>query len=128
MEQIEKVDLKSLQITEDIKAQLKAIMPQVFSEGKIDFEKLKLTLGEEISDSEERFGLQWPGKKDSFKILQEPSIDTLKPSIEESLNWESGENLFIEGDNLEVLKLLQKSFYQGFFPYLLKSFALPAEL
>jgi adenine-specific DNA-methyltransferase len=111
MEQIEKVDLKSLQITEDIKAQLKAILPQVFSEGKIDFEKLKLTLGEEISDSEERFGLQWPGKKDCFKVIQEPSIGTLKPCKEESVNWETTENLFIEGDNLEVLKQLQKSYY-----------------
>ena len=111
MEQIEKVDLKSLQISEDIKAQLKAIMPQVFSEGKIDFEKLKLTLGEEISDSEERFGLQWPGKKDCFKVIQEPSIGTLKPCKEESINWDTTENLFIEGDNLEVLKQLQKSYY-----------------
>jgi adenine-specific DNA-methyltransferase len=111
MEQIEKVDLKSLQITEDIKSQLKAIMPQVFSEGKIDFEKLKLTLGEEISDSEERFGLQWPGKKECFKIIQEPSIGTLKPCKEESVNWDTTENLFIEGDNLEVLKQLQKSYY-----------------
>jgi adenine-specific DNA-methyltransferase len=111
MEQIEKVDLKSLQITEDIKAQLKAIMPQVFSEGKIDFEKLKLTLGEEISDSEERFGLQWPGKKDCFKVIQEPSIGTLKPCKEESVNWDTTENLFIEGDNLEVLKQLQKAYY-----------------
>jgi adenine-specific DNA-methyltransferase len=111
MEQIEKVDLKSLQISEDIKEQLKAIMPQVFSEGKIDFEKLKLTLGEEISDSEERFGLQWPGKKDCFKVIQEPSIGTLKPCKEESVNWDTTENLFIEGDNLEVLKQLQKSYY-----------------
>jgi adenine-specific DNA-methyltransferase len=111
MEQIEKVDLKSLQITEDIKAQLKTIMPQVFSEGKIDFEKLKLTLGEEISDSEERFGLQWPGKKDCFSVIQEPSIGTLKPCKEESVNWDTTENLFIEGDNLEVLKQLQKAYY-----------------
>lgn len=109
--EIEKIDLKSLQITEDIKAQLKAIMPHVFSEGKIDFEKLKLTLGEEISDSEERFGLQWPGKKDCFRVIQEPSIGTLKPCKEESVNWDTTENLFIEGDNLEVLKQLQKAYY-----------------
>lgn len=109
--EIEKLDLKSFQITEDIKAQLKAIMPQVFSEGKIDFEKLKLTLGEEISDSEERFGLQWAGKKESFKVIQEPSIGTLKPCKEESVNWDTTENLFIEGDNLEVLKQLQKAYY-----------------
>lgn len=109
--EIEKVDLKSLQITEDVKEQLKSLMPHVFSEGKIDFEKLKLTLGEEITDSEERFGLQWSGKKDCFRVIQEPSLGTLKPCKEESVNWDSTENLFIEGDNLEVLKLLQKSYY-----------------
>ncbi|NHM03606.1 site-specific DNA-methyltransferase [Flavobacterium celericrescens] len=109
--EVEKVNLKSLEITEDLKKQLKAIMPQVFSEDKIDFEKLKLTLGEDVSDSEERFGLQWPGKKDCFKVIQEPSIGTLKPCKEESVNWDTTENIFIEGDNLEVLKLLQKSYY-----------------
>lgn len=110
-ETINKLDLKSLNISEDKKNKLKELFPEVFSEDKIDFEKLKLTLGEEIADSEERFGLQWPGKKDCFKVIQEPSIGTLKPCKEESVNWDSTENIFIEGDNLEVLKLLQKSYY-----------------
>ncbi|NHM03608.1 site-specific DNA-methyltransferase [Flavobacterium celericrescens] len=110
-ETINKLDLKSMNISEDKKNKLKELFPEVFSEDKIDFEKLKLTLGEDISDSEERFGLQWPGKKDCFKVIQEPSIGTLKPCKEESVNWDSTENIFIEGDNLEVLKLLQKSYY-----------------
>ena len=108
---INKLDLKSMNISEDKKNKLKELFPEVFSEDKIDFEKLKLTLGEEITDSEERFGLQWPGKKDCFKVIQEPSIGTLKPCKEESISWDTTENIFIEGDNLEVLKLLQKSYY-----------------
>ena len=110
-ETINKLDIKSMNISEYKKNKLKELFPEVFSEDKIDFEKLKLSLGEEVSDSEERYGLQWPGKKDCFKIIQKPSIGTLKPCKEESLNWDTTENIFIEGDNLEVLKLLQKSYY-----------------
>jgi adenine-specific DNA-methyltransferase len=108
---INKLDLKSLNISEDKKAKLKELFPEVFSEDKIDFDKLKITLGEDIADSEERFGLQWAGKKDCFKVIQEPSVGTLKPCKEESINWDTTENLFIEGDNLEVLKQLQKAYY-----------------
>lgn len=108
---IKNLDLKSLNISEDKISKLKELFPEVFSENKIDFDKLKLTLGEDITDSEERFGLQWPGKKDCFKVIQEPSIGSLKPYKEESVNWDTTENIFIEGDNLEVLKLLQKSYY-----------------
>jgi adenine-specific DNA-methyltransferase len=111
METIKKLDLNSFNISEDKKSKLKEVFPEVFIEDKIDFEKLKLTLGEEIADSEERFGLQWAGKKDCFKVIQEPSVGTLKPCKEESVNWDTTENLFIEGDNLEVLKQLQKAYY-----------------
>ena len=111
MESIDRLDLKSLNISEDKKSKLKELFPEVFSEDKIDFDKLKLTLGEDIADSEERFGLQWAGKKDCFKVIQEPSVGTLKPCKEESVNWDNTENLFIEGDNLEVLKQLQKAYY-----------------
>jgi adenine-specific DNA-methyltransferase len=108
---IKNLDLKSLNISEDKKSKLKELFPEVFSEDKIDFDKLKLTLGEDIADNEERFGLQWAGKKDCFKVIQEPSVGTLKPCKEESVNWNTTENLFIEGDNLEVLKQLQKAYY-----------------
>ena len=77
----------------------------------MDFDKLKRTIGEELDEGDERFGMTWPGKNDCFKVIQTPSIATLKPAKEESVNWDSTENLFIEGDNLEVLKLLQRSYY-----------------
>ena len=108
---IDKLDLKTMNITQAQKEKLKELFPEVFTEGKIDFEILKLTLGEDIDSSEERFGLTWAGKADCFKVIQEPSVGTLKPCREESINWDTTENLFIEGDNLEVLKQLQKAYY-----------------
>ncbi|MCF6175411.1 MAG: site-specific DNA-methyltransferase [Victivallaceae bacterium] len=107
-----KFDLNSMDITEDQLKKLKQVLPEVFTEGlKIDFDKLKQTLGDAIDSDDERFGMQWPGKAECFKIIQQPSIGTLKPYEAESVNWYDTENLFIEGDNLEVLKLLQKSYY-----------------
>lgn len=106
-----KLDLRSMSITDDQKAKLKQLFPEVFNEDKVDFDKLKRTLGEEIDTDEERFGMTWPGKNDCFKVIQTPSIGTLKPAKNESVNWDDTENLFIEGDNLEVLKLLQGAYY-----------------
>lgn len=80
--------------------------PEVFTEGKIDAQKLKATLGEEVNDSNERYGLNWAGKSDGFKHIQEPVTATLKPCREESVDFDKTENLFIEGDNLEVLKVM----------------------
>jgi adenine-specific DNA-methyltransferase len=80
----------------------------------IDFEKLRAELGtfsDMFESRRERYGMDWPGKKDCLKIIQQPSIGTLKPCRKESVNFDSTENLFVEGDNLEVLKLLQKSYY-----------------
>jgi adenine-specific DNA-methyltransferase len=91
--------------------QLKAIMPEAFSEGKIDWEKLKATLGEDINFSNERYVLNWAGKSDAFKALQAPSTCTLIPAKDESVNFDETENIFIEGENLEVLKVLQKSYF-----------------
>ena len=106
-----KVDLKSMSITDDQKVMLNQFFPEVFNEDKIDFDKLRRTLGEDIDEGEERFGMIWPGKNDCFKVIQTPSIATLKPDKEESIDWDNTENLFIEGDNLEILKLLQRSYY-----------------
>jgi adenine-specific DNA-methyltransferase len=108
---IPKVDLKSQSITKEQKEKLRQLFPEVFSEDTIDFEKLKLTLGADAETVKERFGLTWSGKAECFRIIQEPSIGTLKPAKGESVDWDSTENLFIEGDNLETLKLLQKSYY-----------------
>ena len=80
----------------------------------VDFEKLKAELGtftDLFEARRERYGLDWPGKKEALKLIQTPTYATLKPCREESVNFDTTENLFIEGDNLEVLKLLQKSYY-----------------
>lgn len=103
---------KSLDITAQNIEQLKVLFPDVFSEGKIDFEALKAVLGENIDDSKERYNFTWNGKNKARQIAQTPSTGTLRPCKEESVNWDSTENLFIEGDNLEVLKLLQKSYHK----------------
>lgn len=108
---IPKMELNSMNIQEDQLNKLKAIFPEVFNEDKVDWEKLQRSLGEVMDSGDERFGMTWPGKSDCFRVIQEPSIGTLKPCKEESVNWDSTENLFIEGDNLEVLKLLQQAYY-----------------
>lgn len=107
-----KLDLKSLDIAEDKIKTLKKLFPEIVTENKVDFEKLKATLGNEIEVGKERYGMNWPGKANCFKIIQEPSIGTLKPVEEDSVDFDTTENLFIEGDSLEVLKLLQKSYYE----------------
>lgn len=103
---------KSLDITAQNIEQLKVLFPDVFSENKIDFEALKAVLGESIDDSQERYNFTWNGKSKARQIAQTPSTGTLRPCKEESVNWDTTENLFIEGDNLEVLKLLQKSYHR----------------
>lgn len=105
-------EAKSLDITSQNIEQLKQLFPDVFSEGKIDFEALKAVLGAEIDDSEERYNFTWNGKTKARQIAQTPSTGTLRPCKEESVNWDTTGNLFIEGDNLEVLKLLQKPYHK----------------
>ena len=90
---------------------LKQLMPEIFDEGKIDFEKLKATLGEYITFSNERYVLNWAGKSDAFRIMQRPSSATLVPCKEESVDFDTTQNIFIEGENMEVLKVLQKSYF-----------------
>ncbi len=109
--EIEKLDLRSHSIATDKLQELLRLFPEIRTEdGKIDFERLKLTLGEAVDVGKERYGMSWPGKVDCFKAIQTPSFGTLRPCLEESLNFDTTENLIIEGDNLEVLKLLQKSY------------------
>ncbi len=105
---------ESLDTMSRLKQQLYQLMPEVFTEGihgKIDWEKLKATLGEDITFSNERYVLNWAGKSDSFRNLQEPTTKTLTPAPEESINFDTTQNIFIEGENLEVLKVLQKSYF-----------------
>ena len=105
------MDGKSLNIAEDKLEQLEAILPEAFTEGKVDWEKLRLTLGEDIDINDERYVLNWAGKSEAFKTLQTPTTATLAPAREESVNFDNTENIFIEGENLEVLKVLQKAYY-----------------
>ena len=90
---------------------LKQIIPEAFSEGKVDWEKLQATLGENINFANERYVLNWAGKSDAFRVMQQPSTRTLVPVREDSVNFDDTQNIFIEGENLEVLKVLQKSYF-----------------
>jgi len=102
---------KTPDIAEENIKKLKAIFPEVITEGKLDIEKLRQVLGEYVEDSTERYNFSWNGKGQALRISQTPSLGTLRPCKEESKNWDATQNLYIEGDNLEVLKLLQKSYY-----------------
>ncbi len=90
--------------------QLKTLFPEAFSEGGIDFDVLKQLLGGAVEDREEKYGLNWHGKRRARQLALTPSTGTLRPCPEESVEWNTTQNLMIEGDNLEVLKLLQKSY------------------
>lgn len=102
---------ESLNILQDRLEKLKSDFPEIFTEGKIDIEKFKATFTDDINFNNERYVLNWAGKSDAFKALQIPTTATLKPQKDESVNFDTTENIFIEGENLEVLKVLQKSYY-----------------
>lgn len=109
---MEKLDGKSMNPINGNIEKLRELFPEVFSEGKIDFKKLEEELGQFIDSDSERYNFTWSGKIEAKKIAQTPSTGTLRPSSEESKNWDTTQNLYIEGDNLEVLKLLQKSYHK----------------
>ncbi|EMN2412812.1 site-specific DNA-methyltransferase [Enterobacter hormaechei] len=102
-------ELQSMNITEDNISKLKSLFPEAFNEENIDFDVLKQLLGENVDEKEERYGLNWHGKRQARQLALTPSRGTLRPCKDESVDWDNTKNLMIEGDNLEVLKLLQKS-------------------
>ena len=106
-----KLDGQSKDVVSENISKIKEIFPGVISDGKIDFEMLKSILGEDIDYSREKYSFTWPGKTQAIKESQKQSTGTLRPCKEESKNWDTTQNLYIEGDNLEVLKLLQKGYY-----------------
>ncbi|KAF5058140.1 DNA methylase [anaerobic digester metagenome] len=106
-----KLNGESLDILSENVSKLKELFPEVVTEDKIDFEKLKEVLGEYTEEDKGRYNFTWKGKSAALRLAQTPSTGTLRPCKEESKNWDSTENLYIEGDNMEVLKLLQKSYY-----------------
>lgn len=106
-----KMNGETINITESNIEKLKQLFPEILSEGeKIDFDKLKTIMGESIENSTERYNFTWHGKKESILGAQKPSKGTLRPHKEKSKDFDTTENIYIEGDNLETLKLLQKSY------------------
>ena len=107
-----KTDGASADVTAEHIDALKALFPECVTEGKVDFDILRELLGDEIEERPERYSFNWNGKSRARRIAQTPSTGTLRPCPEESVNWDTTQNIFIEGDNLEVLKLLQKSYHK----------------
>src|SRR4030066_696974 len=102
----ESIDIKQRRLQER-----KGLFPDLFAENQLDLEKMKAAFTDDINFANERYVLNWAGKSDAFKILQQPTTATLHSAPEESVNFDTTENLFIEGENLEVLKVLQKAYY-----------------
>ena len=117
MADIEKVDLASENLVDDRLDKLKELMPEVFTESGVDFDKLRLELGDEIDEGQERYAFTWPGKADAIRQSQTVSTATLRPCVEKSRGHDGkdgsfdSDNIYIEGDNLEVLKLLQRGYH-----------------
>jgi adenine-specific DNA-methyltransferase len=109
---MEKMDGKTMDIVAENVGKLKELFPEAFTEGKVDFEALKEVLGTFVETQDERYSFTWNGKSKARMIAQTPSTGTLRPCKEESVDWDTTQNIFIEGDNLEVLKLLQKSYHK----------------
>ena len=108
---MKKLTGESLNITEENLSAMRQLFPEAFEEGQIDFDILRQLLGDYVDDEEERYSFRWNGKGKSLRLSQTPSTGTLRPCKAESKDWDTTENLYIEGDNLEVLKLLQKSYH-----------------
>lgn len=117
MSEIQKMNLESENLVDDRLNKLKELMPEVFSESGIDFDKLRLELGDEVDEDQERYAFTWPGKTDAIRQSQTVSTATLRPCPEKSRgrDGEDGsfdsDNIYIEGDNLEALKLLQRGYH-----------------
>lgn len=107
---MEKLNGQSADVIAENIDQLKTLFPEAFTEGNIDFDTLKQLLGGTVEEREEKYGLNWHGKRRARQLALTPSTGTLRPCPEESVDWDTTQNLMIEGDNLEVLKLLQKSY------------------
>ena len=107
----DKLKMQTPNISNENIKKLKELFPQIISEDKIDFDILRQLLSENIVEAdEERYRLDWVGKKRSLLKANTPINKTLRPCIDESVDFENTKNLYIEGDNFEVLKLLQESY------------------
>lgn len=95
----------------ELAKKLHELVPEAIADGKVDVAKLRELLADDAGDDSERFGLFWPGKKRAMRAAQEPTTATLRPAKAESKDWDTTKNIFIEGDNLEVLKVLQRQYH-----------------
>ena len=108
----EMMDGMSMDLEKTNKEKLRSLFPECFSEDKLDIDKLLALCGEYIGNDFEKYKFEWKGKAECLKLAQKRSTGTLRPCPEESVDWDTTQNLYIEGDNLEVLKLLQTAYYR----------------
>ena len=103
---------QSLDVTAEKRRQLMAVVPEAFTEGRLDIAALKRAVGEEsVVETGERYALTWAGKADAYRVLQAPTTATLRPQRDLSVNFDEAQHVFVEGENLEVLKVLQKAYF-----------------
>ncbi|MCM3618443.1 site-specific DNA-methyltransferase [Sutcliffiella horikoshii] len=107
---MQKLEGVTFNVIQDNVDKLKELFPEVMTEGKIDFDKLRVVLGENVEKVKERYEFTWNGKTQSIELAQKQTTGTLLPCKKQSLNWETTQNLYLEGDNLEVLKILQSAY------------------
>lgn len=110
-EEIQQVPAATPDFRTEIARQLAEMLPEIVADGKIDAAALQAVLGDDMSTGNERFGLFWPGKTQAIRAAQTPTTATLAPDHDSSVDWDNTQNVVIEGDNLEVLKVLQKHYY-----------------
>lgn len=110
-EELNKVPHETPNFATEAASQLAELFPDIVADGKINLDALKTILDVDIEDGRERFGLTWPGKREAIRAAQTPTTATLMPDKQNSVNWDTTQNVFIEGDNLEVLKILQKHYF-----------------
>ncbi len=107
----DRIDEYTPDMKTELLARLKDVVPEVFTDGQLDLERLAELAGDAVATGSERYGLNWPGKRDAIAMLQAPSRATLVPERGQSVNFDDARHVFIEGENLEVLKLLYKSYF-----------------
>lgn len=108
---MDRIDETTPDMKAELLARLKAVVPEAFSDGQLDLDRLAELAGDAVATGPERYGLTWPGKRDAIAMLQAPSRATLVPERDQSVNFDDARHVFIEGENLEVLKLLYKSYF-----------------
>ncbi|MBM7051027.1 site-specific DNA-methyltransferase [Rothia sp. ZJ1223] len=110
-DQINEVPATTPNFTTEAAAKLAELFPEIVADGKVNLDALRALIDEDAENPRERFGLTWPGKTQAIRAAQTPTTATLAPDKDNSVNWDTTQNVFIEGDNLEVLKVLQKHYY-----------------